>query len=346
MDNKKDLSKSIYIGYTPRLIYYIVLVPILSTLAVILLYKAFEVDELLNIRYEEIGNIDVKILDANKQETTDKTKIDTINLNMDYNFNINYESNISFNTKIVRTVYIVNKNNKSNIIYEDSKDLVKATTEEIINDKNYNLKKEITIPYKEYLTQVEKYRSSYSMDTIAYIIVSEEINYNSLNNNNYYLKDKSENSIIIPLTEDNNVIEKNTIDSEKRVNKKPTVHLESPGLLGIGVILSILAIFSLTQVITLIYSTIDQKSIYDKLVDKLLKKYKNKIEVVTKQPYLKGKKKVNVNDFKELLKVYKRVKTPIKYCVISEHNKCQFYIEENKQVFSYIIKAVDLEKKD
>ena len=88
MDNKKDLSKSIYIGYTPRLILYIVLVPILSVLAVILFYKAFEVDDLLNIRYQELGSINEKILDVNKQETTDKTKIDTIILDMEYSFNI------------------------------------------------------------------------------------------------------------------------------------------------------------------------------------------------------------------------------------------------------------------
>ena len=74
MDNKKDLSKSIYIGYTPRLILYIVLVPILSVLAVILFYKAFEVDDLLNIRYQELGSINEKILDVNKQETTDKSR--------------------------------------------------------------------------------------------------------------------------------------------------------------------------------------------------------------------------------------------------------------------------------
>ena len=346
MDNKKDLSKSIYIGYTPRLILYIVLVPILSVLAVILFYKAFEVDDLLNIRYQELGSINEKILDVNKQETTDKTKIDTITLDMEYSFNINYESNLEFTNKVVGDLLIVDKSNENTIYYEDTFDLLEEEKEIVSIEKDYIINKQVTIPYKDYIAQVEKYRNSYEMETKAYIKVSEEINYNSSSNNSYYLKDNANNTIIIPLTEDNLVIEKDTIDTEKRVNTKPTVHLESPGLLGIGVIISILAIFSLTQVITLIYSVIDQKSIYDKVVDKLLKKYKNKITVVTKQPYLRGKKKINVNNFKELLKINNRVKTPIKYCSINDHNKCQFYIEENKQVYSYIIKAIDLEKTD
>ena len=78
----------------------------------------------------------------------------------------------------------------------------------------------------------------------------------------------------------------------------------------------------------------------------LVKKYKKRIVEVEKVPRKTKKQIHTMNTIQDLIRLSKKLKQPVKYCVIHEHSKCQFFIEHEKKLYTYIIKEVDLEAKD
>ena len=330
---KTNTTKMIYIGYTPRLVICTILIPILSILTIIFIYHAFTIDELVNIRYTEQSITNYNIKDNN------------MDLDIAYQYKSNKENNMQFTYHVEGTLTIIEKDNPEKTYYTEKYQLKEETEENIVNQKKSNYRTNLEINLEDYESIVKKYKESYEVETKSYLDIDLIINYHSTSNASYFLTDENKATIHIPLVEDS-PIEVNDINEEKRVDKKPTVRLQSSGLLGLGVLFGLGAILSLSQAILLVYSTMDQKSIYDKTVEKILNKYKRRIEEVPKVPRKTGKIVQNLSSIKEISKVSKNYKVPIKYCVINEHNKCQFFVEYDKELYIYVLKAIDLEKKD
>ena len=340
LDEPKETKESSkaklpYIGFAPRLIASIVLVPILSLLSIYLLYHAYVVDDLVNIRYTELGVITPKNVNE-----------ETIDLDIEYQFKVNELSNLSLNYQTQAELVIVDKENEEKVYYQETIPLMEEQDNMIMQGDTDNFHDNFTINKKELEEKVKKYQESYPVETTSYINVSFIIGHHSISKNSYYLSDTSNMSAQIPLLSSDKELEINNLDIEKRVNTRPTIRVKSVGLLGLGILVSIGAVLSLTWALILIYSTIDQKSLYDKTVGKILKKYKKMIQEVPKVPRKTKKQIHTMNSMKELVKLSKKWKQPIKYCVIHERSKCQFFIEYNKELFTYIIKEVDLENKD
>ena len=127
---KEEVKTPIYIGFTPRLVIFCILVPILSVLAVIFLYKAFAVDEIVNIRYTEKSIIDYTVYsdDINiytgENNLYDRSLINKIKLDLKYQFLVNQKSNIILDYKIIEDLVIADKNNPENIFYNESNKLI------------------------------------------------------------------------------------------------------------------------------------------------------------------------------------------------------------------------------
>lgn len=324
-----------YIGFAPRLITSIILVPILSLIAIYCLYHAYVVEDLANIRYTEQGLI-----------TPNDSNEETINLDIEYQFKVNQLSNLAFNYQAQAELLIVDKENEEKIYYQETNPLMELKESEMIQEDTNNFHEAFSIQKEEYEEKIRKYQESYQVETNNYLNISLVVNYNSIQKNSYYLSDNSNISIQIPLLAQEKEPIINNLDIEKRVNTRPTIRVKSVGLLGLGILVSIGAVLSLTWTLILIYSTMDQKSLYDKTVGKILKKYKKIIQEVPKVPRRFKKQIHTMDSMKELVKMSKELKQPIKYCVIHEHSKCQFFLEQNKELFIYIIKEVDLENKD
>ncbi len=344
-------NKPIYIGFTPRLLLVIVLIPILSIFSIYFLYKSFKVDEISNIRYTENSTINYKVLKEGQEQTSTnntftKDQIDKVLIDLSYYFNINKKGNLLFNYKVVGNLQIVDKANPENILYQEDYTLKENEKLEIENHDKYSIKENIEINYKDYNDTAKGLKSNYNMDTISYLNVDLIVDYKSLNRNPYKLKDSSKTTLKIPLLENNITIEKNTLDIEKRVNKKPTISISNPIFLLLGIIIGVGVVLCLAKTLIFISTIIDQKSPYDKKVDKILRKYKRIIIYKDKVPYKRGKKTTSINTIEQLVKISRRTKQPIEYCNINEHNKCQFSVKYEKELFILVIKAVDLEKKD
>ena len=351
-EEKEKVKAPVYIGFTPRLIICGILVPILSVISIILLYKSFGVDEIENIRYSEksIINHNFYGTDNNiylgENNKFDRNLINTIKLDFNYQLLLNQNSNIRVDYKIIEELLIVDKNNKDDVFYSESNELISKENEEINNNEKYSLREEVVINYSDYYKKVHELTKNYREESNSYLNIKLLVNYKSKNNNTYKLKDKSVTSIKIPLSKQYVELEKQEVDIEKRVNKRPTVFIKSVGFLGLGILSSICAIIALSQVILYIYSVSEQYSKYDKLVHKILTKYKKRIIKKDKVPRKTGKRVTNVDNIKTLNKISKKEKVPIEYCIINDHNKCQFSVLYEKELYIYVIKAVDLEKKD
>ena len=106
----------------------------------------------------------------------------------------------------------------------------------------------------------------------------------------------------------------------------------------------IFSCFFLVSIIKSLVSLIRVKSAYDKYVDKLLKNY-DRLIVETKTDFdMSNYNVTSVKSFTELLDVRDNLKLPIVYYNIIEHKKGIFYIKNNKDVYSLIVKEIDSPK--
>ncbi|MBP5678695.1 MAG: hypothetical protein J6X28_02575 [Bacilli bacterium] len=343
-------NHTIYVGYTPRLILGIFLFIICSILSVYLMYKAFMVNDLENTRYEEIGKStyqvydrDSNVLGTTQDAVMQSSQIDKIDLEILYNMNLSEKSNIHYEYEVVGELKIIEKDNEDKIFYQESYSLTDKREETIQEEKNFTAKESVQIGYQEYEEIAKKYRESYGVETNSYLEVFLKVNYQSEKNNSYPLEGESNTGIKIPIGEETISIQEKDVLTDKRINQKPMVQLKSPGLLGLGMLSGVGAVVAFTQLVILILVTVDEESIYDQEVSRILKKNKDKIEVTKRSPVKRGKNLYKVDSFKELKKVHKLTKSPIHYHVITEHQKCEFFILKEKDLYLYTLKSVDLE---
>ena len=98
------------------------------------------------------------------------------------------------------------------------------------------------------------------------------------------------------------------------------------------------------HLINLLLLTKNKKTNYDKYINKILNEYDRLIVETTTAPNIQDKNIIKINKFEELLDVRDNLKLPIKYFVISKHQKCQFYIDHEEEIYILTIKEVDIEK--
>ena len=300
----------LYIGYTPRLIVSIILIPILSIIAVIFLYKAFEVNDIVNIRYSEKSNSSYQVLGKDYNEVFPSedgrwnvNDIDTIELIGEYNFQTNIESDMEFEYQMVADLLILEKNNPDKVFFEKKVELTELQKDSIEGKDSFTIHDIASLTYEEYNAIAKQYVESYGVETDSYLDFYLVVHYKTSTNNSYYLEGTSKPGITISLSKERIEVEEKEVDSDKRINKKPTIQLTSPGYLGLGVLAGLGAVVALSEAILLVCSTLDQRSVYDKTVDRFVEKHKKEIETIKKAIPKKKRKITRINTFKELLKV-------------------------------------------
>ena len=350
----EEKKAPIYIGFTPRLVISIILLPLLSVLAVFLMYKAFVVNDIVNIRYEEISNPAFKVYNQDSLLVTEEpieinmNSIDNIHLDLDYELKTNKKSSINFTYQVLGDLYIVDQDNPEKIYYQETFSLTDIREELMDNTLDFSTIESIQIEYNDYNDIVKKYKESYDVKSTSYIDVYLDVKYKNSKNNAYLIEGESKPGIHIPLQEETIKIQKYSLEEEKRIDQKPTVQLQSPGLFGLGILSGLGAAVSLSQILLLIFSTMDQTSIYDRTVNTFLKKHNKKIEEIKKAPIKRRKNSIKLSTFKDLLKVQKQTNKKILYHIVNEHTKCEFFIVDDNDLYVLTIKEVDLkpQKKD
>lgn len=341
----------IYVGFTPRVVGGLLLVILFSIITITILYKSFTVGDLVNIRYNEKSTSELKVMKNQDEEyqkedkNYDTSAVHSIIATINYSMMIKEEANLQYTTEVVGDLYIKDKNNPDKVFFQESYTLMPEKKEVITNKKEYQTSTSFQIDYQDYNNIAKKYLESYGEEAESYLEVKYLIKYKNTSKSPYKMVGESAPTLMIPLTVSNMKVEEKNINTEKRVNERPKIILNHPLLFVLGCIFGLISIFILGKTSSVLYATVDNKSIYDKTVEKILKKHKKAILEVLKAPSKKGKKTIRIKTFEELWEVHKQTKIRIQYLIIKEHTKCEFYLSTEDKNYVYTLKEIDLEKK-
>ena len=155
-------------------------------------------------------------------------------------------------------------------------------------------------------------------------------------------------SLTIPLSEKAINIKMDT----KEINKESQLYRDTAVVVSnyiyaiVSVILIIVLAIFIGPLIKLLLNMRTKKSTYDKYVERVLNEYDRLIVETTTPPNMNVNNIVRVHSFTELLDVRDNLSLPIKYYVINNHQKCNFYINHGDELYLLVLKAVDIEEKN
>lgn len=348
-------KRKIYISYNLRFLLNIILVLLTVSCLVASFFMSFSITKTKRINYSNKSEIDYKVfLDDNEFYEKDylnkgmayvASLIDKINIKFDYKFDSDIKSDIEFRSKVMAKLVISSQNN-SRVFYENEYEILEEEKTELKNQYNHLISKDVTIDYDYYNDLANKFKSEYAVNTNSYLEVYLLVNEKDEESNSYKIYNSEKTSLIIPLSQQevNIGLEEKTVNNQKEVVFSPKVVIADIRFVVLDVILFIIAVFLLTNLLKKLSFISSKKSNYDKYVNKLLRGYDRLIVNVKTSPNFENYNVIKVENFDELLDVRDNIKEPIKYFVITEHQKCEFFITNNNDLYLYVVKAVDIDK--
>ena len=352
-DNKK-LKHNLYIGYETKIAMTIVLTFLLLLIGSYYIIKSINVLSVLNVNYREKSNLDYKVCLKNNEfydsEYLGKgmsyvaSLIDKITADFNYTFDIDKDSNINFDYDITAEL-VISDTNKNNVFLKKEYTLLQNTKEEMVNAKQHTINKTIDIDYDYYNTIANKFRISYGVETRSDLNIYLNIHEKNSENNSFKLENKSVMALTIPLSQKsiNITLDYKDINKTSEVIKNSQIIINNYIYLIMGIILLLIGIIELIYLINLLLLIKKKKTKYDKFIAKILNEYDRLIVETTTGPNTQDKNIIKINKFEELLDVRDNLKLPIKYFIISKHQKCQFYIDHEEEIYILTIKEVDIE---
>ena len=150
--------------------------------------------------------------------------------------------------------------------------------------------------------------------------------------------------LVIPLSEQELTISLNDsdINEEHRIVKDCKFVINDISFIVASVVIIIIMFIVLTSLLKkILLITKKKKSEYDKYVRRLLIGYDRIIVNVKSFPNKDDYTIIEVESFQELVDVRDNTKEPINYHVITEHQKCEFFVINDNHLYVYTVKAVD-----
>lgn len=355
-ENKK-IKHKLYISYETKIATNIVLTFLLILIGSYYLIKSINVLSVLNVNYREKSNLDYKVYLKNNEfydsEYLGKgmsyvaSLIDKITADFNYTFDIDKESSIDFDYDITAEL-VISDTTKNNILLKKDYTLLQSTKENMKNAKQHTINKTINIDYDYYNKIANKFKVSYGIDTKSDLNIYLNIHEKNTENNSFKLENKSVMALTIPLSQKsiNITLDYKDINKTSQVIKNSEIIINNYIYLALGTALILIGILEFIHLIKLLLLTKNKKTNYDKYINKILNEYDRLIVETTTAPNMQDKNIIKINRFNELLDVRDNLKLPIKYYVISKHQKCQFYIDHEEELYILTIKEVDIEKND
>lgn len=356
-DNKIYVKSKIpfHVNYSMRLIFVFVSVIFIGlvlgnfTKQINDLYKASK------FKINETGYINYEVLLNNNNFYSEKTLgmdmayvpglIDDIKLRFNYNFYSDEYLDVNYNN-LIKYDFIILNNKDNSILYNSESNQV--LTHKLFKDKSLKYADEVVIDYSKYLKKYNELAAYYGKDITGYLNVSNTIDKNSdMKVLDGYLDSDKVYSIKIPVS--NSIfsidLDENTrLKNEIEVYKDEELTRANSLLIVTTIILCALFVAVFLIFIKLISLLGHKMSKYDKFVYKLLRDYDSVIVETMVYPKTEGLNRINVKSFKEILDAHDLVKKPIMYYNVVNHMKCMFYVLDDKDLYVYTVKEVDLEK--
>lgn len=357
IEKNKKINKHKYFGYTSRLVLYSVLSMLSVALCIFSFMKSISYTEQKSTKYSENSFLDYKVyLKPNDFYETNYLGKDMIyiaslikNIQIDFNYNFFIEDfvNMNFSYDIIGKL-VISDESGSNVFFQKEYVLKEAQAEKLENKTTYSLTDKILIDYDYYNSLANNFRITYGVDAVSNLNVYLRINKTISESSDVVRLSNQENmSITIPLTEKAININMNykEINNSNYISNESELVMSNYLFIIISVILFVVAVVLLSKVFKLLSSLITKKSVYDKHISKILSEYDRLIVETTTNPRLDDFSIIKINKFEELLDVRDNLKLPIMHYTVTPHQKSYFYIKFNKDVYLFVVKAVDLEEK-
>ena len=351
---KKPRSK-VYISYTSRLVFNVLLFAFFFGICLIFASKTVEREKTVPINYSDVDNTSYKVyLKQNEIYTEDyldmnrayvANLIDYVKIDFNYLFNIEELTNMNFDYKIIANLIIENNNGTN---YVDKDFVIKdSSSKSLINSGALNINEEVSIDYDYYNSLANQFRNTTGVDTNSYLNVYMVVDKKTDQELKYTINESTKLNVQIPLSERAIEINIGTKDQtvEKQVTPKGDVVFNIEFLI-VEICFFIVTCIFLSSSIKLLSLMIKIKTPYDKYVKKLLKNYDRLIVETKTLIDMNDCKVIEVKSFTELLDVRDNLKLPILYYNIVEHEKGMFYIKNNLDVYQLTIKNIDIINKE
>ena len=352
---KKKTRKGFHFSFGMRLALNIIIIILLVCGLVYTFNKSFSITKGKSTTYKERSNIDYKVyLKTNTfydDPYLDKgmayvaSIIDKIDVRFNYQFTTNTPSNLDITYKIVAKLVIASQNNSS-VFYEKEYELTKDVIDEMVDKTDYLIDRNVVIDYNYYNDLANEFKSSYAVNTNSrldvYLVVEEK----NKKDNSYELTNSSTTTLSIPLSQQEISINLNdsNIDNENSITENSKFVVSNVVFLIISIVIVLLLFITITSLLKkILLITRKKKSEYDKFVNRILVGYDRIIINIKTAPNMDEYNIIKVDSFQELVDVRDNTKEPINYYVINEHQKCEFFVINNKNLYLYVVKAVDIE---
>ena len=300
--------------YLKELLYAILMI-IFFTISYIFLNTGFNTFTKISINYQEksTSHYEIKFLENDIYDLTLKNNdwnllsnlIDDINIHYDYKVTFSDYAIGYYKYKVtIKEIYFSN----DDIISEKAITEGEEKTSLLDKEKIILINDYININYdnykKEFITTKEKYGINPSSKLLVEINIYENVSFNKKEDNELTNKISFE----IPLSDEIIRIKSNNIDSNNRINELSKKEDINYFLILVGLMFLSLGITFLVSVVLIIKNIYNREKTYKEKLKQILTKHDNVIINVKKIVNIKKYNLIYVENFKELLDVYKQYK--------------------------------------
>ena len=353
---KRRIRLKLHCRFKTKIILDCLLLILLAFCLIGSFHKAFSISKSEIITYKETSNIDYKVY-LKENNFYDKpylekgmayvaSLIDHIKIKYNYLLETSVESNLDIQYRIIGKLVIASQNN-SNVFYEKEYELSKNMIDEMVNKTDYVIDRDVIIDYQYYNDLANQFKSNYAVNTSSRLEVYLQVEEANKENNSYEFKNNNSTVLTIPLSEQeiNIKLDNTNIDNTNQITQEEKIMVKDMSYIIISIIIILLMIVVLISLLKKIYLFTRKKmSAYDKHIRKLLIGYDRIIINVKSTPNIKDYNVIEVENFQELVDVRDNTKEPINYHVIEEHNKSEFFVINDNNLYLYVVEASFFDK--
>ena len=354
----EEILKRKYVSFEKRVLIRVLTCIFLFLIAVLFIFLSLRLNVNNKLRYFQTSNLDYKVnLKENNyydQKTLGKdmtyiaSLIDTIDVNFNYNFRTSDKLNYRY-VYYVEAETIVKQEQGDNVIFSKKDKIINDKSQSLKDNDNFNINQNVKINYDKYNDVVKNFKSTYALSAKSELVLTLYVNIIDEEGNNLKsLNANNKMSINIPLTEQMIDIKMNY----KEINNSDTfvantnVYVQNKVLFMVGIIICILFVINVISLFIMIKKTKRKKTPYDILLNKILREF-DRIIVESKNDIIIDEKQdiIDVKSFEELLDVRDNLEKPILFHEIHKGQKSIFVVKNNYEIYRYVLKAVDVEKR-
>lgn len=348
-------KKKFYYSFSMRVVLNILLVLVLVYALVYFSIMSFSITKRQYINYTEKSDIDYKIYLKDNNFYDDEylgkgmayvaSLIDNIHINYKYHFNADQKSNINVKYAVKAKLVIASQSN-ANVFFEKEYDLSKEVVEDVMDKYGYSISKDdVVIDYNYYNKLANDFKSRYAVNTNSRLEVSLYVTEKSKPNNIYDLSNTNKVTLVIPLSERevNISFDNKNVNVEKQLISNPAFIVKDTKLAIVSGVLAVLLFISIISLMKKLSLTSSETSKYDKYVNRLLRGYDRLIINIKNKPNSEEYNIIKVERFEELIDVRDNTSQPINYFVVTPHQKCEFFVINKNNLYTYVVKASDFD---